>query len=588
MSFSFFFRYGISRVAFMLLLVFPISASSALAWAQAPGNGGSATTLFSNFGPGDTYQGSTGTAWAVGDGGNGSNAVSFVNPSTTAVELREFRFAANWFSGINTLNVGFWGGSTDLNSATLLESFTFSANAFRVPQIFTAVSSVRPLLLPGQTYFITLSVPGAPTTIWGWQWNDQGQNGFLARFGTDPWFAETVVTPVFDVSGPEECTTNVTRESQADPRWATNLYDHSSIVTIGEKGCALTSLSMALNNAGISTDPGSLNTLMIADGAYDSLSVAWEKATSDASNGAIQFHSKRINSASDLLGAKQYLDTTICQQHHPVIVGVNLDATGSPGHFVLVTGKKNNDYTIADPLFAKTTLSQYNNEFETRGFVSDPPGDLSQVEVAIGDVAEILVTDPLGRETGFDSNLQQIVEQIPTSSYFKDSLQDDLTGAPATETDHLTEIFQPTQGTYQIAAKGLKFGTYTLSVSIFSQDGSPQPAILIPGIAGPGSNSTSSVQLTSNPGSNSTVTVTATFSSTLEDIANSLQLGLIDNDGVADSLSQKIKDAQGATGNVRNNILNAFIKEVNAQTAKHITGIAVQVLLADAKALSAQ
>jgi N-acetylneuraminic acid mutarotase len=77
-----------------------------------------------------------------------------------------------------------------------------------------------------------------------------------------------------------------------------------------------------------------------------------------------------------------------------------------------------------------------------------------------------------------------------------------------------------------------------------------------------------------------------TFQSTLKDINDSLQLGLIDNHGVANSLSSKIQAAQAQTGNARNNILNAFINEVNAQAGKHITVVTVQVLLADASALS--
>src|SRR6185437_15344495 len=104
---------------------------------------------------------------------------------------------------------------------------------------------------------------------------------------------------------------------------------------------------------------------------------------------------------------------------------------------------------------------------------------------------------------------------------------------------------------------------------VFSQDGSSQPGVLIPGIAGPGSSAEFSIQLTSTPGSTSTITVAATISSTLADINNSLQLGLIDNHGVANSLAQKIEAAQGATGNTRNNILKAFINEVKAQSGNH-------------------
>lgn len=86
----------------------------------------------------------------------------------------------------------------------------------------------------------------------------------------------------------------------------------------------------------------------------------------------------------------------------------------------------------------------------------------------------------------------------------------------------------------------------------------------------------------------SAATIFASFGSTLSDIGNSLQLGLIDNSGVANSLSQKISAAQQKTGSVRKNILNAFINEVNAQAGKHINGLAVDVLLQDAASLISQ
>jgi len=81
----------------------------------------------------------------------------------------------------------------------------------------------------------------------------------------------------------------------------------------------------------------------------------------------------------------------------------------------------------------------------------------------------------------------------------------------------------------------------------------------------------------------------ATFQSTLTDIENSLQLGLIDNQGIANSLSQKIQAAADAAAQGQNetkaNILNALKNQINAQTGKHITGVAVQVLLQDVDSL---
>jgi hypothetical protein len=74
----------------------------------------------------------------------------------------------------------------------------------------------------------------------------------------------------------------------------------------------------------------------------------------------------------------------------------------------------------------------------------------------------------------------------------------------------------------------------------------------------------------------------------LPTFANSVLLGLIDNVGIAKSLSQKIQSAASAKGPAQINILNAFENEVNAQSGKHLTSTAPQVLLQDAASLIAQ
>jgi hypothetical protein len=88
------------------------------------------------------------------------------------------------------------------------------------------------------------------------------------------------------------------------------------------------------------------------------------------------------------------------------------------------------------------------------------------------------------------------------------------------------------------------------------------------------------------------VTLVATFQSTLDDISNSLSLGLIDNTGIANSLSQKIQNAEAAAGGgdhqTASNILGAFQNEVTAQTGQHVSATASQVLLQDANSLISQ
>jgi hypothetical protein len=83
----------------------------------------------------------------------------------------------------------------------------------------------------------------------------------------------------------------------------------------------------------------------------------------------------------------------------------------------------------------------------------------------------------------------------------------------------------------------------------------------------------------------------ASFQSTLADITNSLQLGLI-NSGIANALSAKIQAAsqaaaRGQNGTALNN-LQAFENLVRAQASKHITGIAIPVLTEDGNSLITQ
>jgi hypothetical protein len=76
-----------------------------------------------------------------------------------------------------------------------------------------------------------------------------------------------------------------------------------------------------------------------------------------------------------------------------------------------------------------------------------------------------------------------------------------------------------------------------------------------------------------------------TFQHARADIDNSLQTGLIDNAGVANSLSQKLQAAQNATGPAQNNLLKAFKNELNAQAGKHVKAPAALVLSFDANSL---
>jgi PKD repeat protein len=265
---------------------------------------------------------------------------------------------------------------------------------------------------------------------------------------------------------------NVPYFSQGDSRWGTNAYD-SSGTNIQAQGCAVSCLAMALKYAGISTDPGQLNTLLVNSNDFDGNGVNWGPATRDASHFTLEFHAHRSTDS-------QYL-SQILSAGFPVIVRVTTAQGGS--HFVLVIGAQNGHFLINDPGHANaTTLDFYNNDFETRGYVSDPPGDISEFDLSTGNGTELLVVDPLGRRTGYDPASGLVVQEISQSVHFSDTIEkSDLTGAPGTNTAHLVDIYQPLQGDYQIFLLSTGPDNYKLLLRSFSQSGTPGAPLTLQG-----------------------------------------------------------------------------------------------------------
>jgi hypothetical protein len=216
---------------------------------------------------------------------------------------------------------------------------------------------------------------------------------------------------------------------------------------------------------------------------------------------------------------------------------------------------------------------------------------MSGLDLYVGDSANFTLTDVDGERVGVDPATGSILKQILGSSYFSGSIDNDETGDSG-PTFHSIQIFQPPQGSSSLVVTGIKLGQYQVGIKAYSQDGGAQPALSITGIANVGSTSSFQIQFSSTPGSSSTVARVASLQSTLADINNSLQLGLIDNAGIANALTSKIQAASSAASSGQNqtaaNILGAFQNQISAQTGKHITGVAPQVLLEDADALISQ
>jgi len=413
----------------------------------------------------------------------------------------------------------------------------------------------------------------------------------------------------FEVFGTEGCQIDVPPLYQAGPGapWASDPYANSPTETIGSKGCAMTCLCMALNKVGMTYNPKTLNRLLESGNGYLGLGVSWWTATKIAAEQAglpakFQFKEERHYSDAQFLTtqAEDYLTKVVCELEYPVIVGVNIgllcDRSGAcefgPTHFVLVTGKEGDRFKIADPGFRKQHLDDY-YDFETRGYVADPSDNISEITVGLAQVAEgvrFVLYDAAGSASGLPPRSTGVVEGIPKSVCFIDSLADDVSGAAPTEAAEFVHVFQPTNGVYRLEVTGELPKQFTLSLQGVAVDGSLLRPILIEGIAGAGSTSSFQIQFDSTHGAISTVARLATFASTLQDIENALSLQLIDGRGIANSFEAKVAAAQraanGGQTNAARNILDALKSEIAAQSGKHISVVVSEILLQDTAALA--
>ena len=318
---------------------------------------------------------------------------------------------------------------------------------------------------------------------------------------------------------PAKCEVTVKRFGQCDitrapGHWGDETYDHLNR-SICSKGCALTSLTMALDFQGINkipvqslgglvtTDPGNMNTFLIDRNGYTrGGDVKWVRAV-DAIRQSLNLQTMLVfDSTSFNSTSSSDLSRLLCEGNKgkpaPIIVGVdfrnaNNGAFLAPSHFVLVTGQDvkpdvPTKFFIKDPGRATTSsLDDYGNQFVVRGVVKDPDADVSALVIAAEGNAELLVTDPFGKRTGFDPASRSDVREIGASNYFREGLRDEQDRAAPDAFNHSFESFQPAVGIYSVLVTGLGLGVYNLSIYVRSRDGSSPPSIEIQGVAGLGS-----------------------------------------------------------------------------------------------------
>lgn len=148
------------------------------------------TTIYSTFGPGDSYAQNTGYALL----GVQWIAAPFTYTGTSGDFLFDFRVG---IAADGNITASFWVGN-DMNTATVLESW----NIFAPRGIQTFTSVLNPTLSNGQVYWVMLSVTEPTSSDWpGWALNDQQLSGAFewSADSGENWTPSSQLLPAFDV-----------------------------------------------------------------------------------------------------------------------------------------------------------------------------------------------------------------------------------------------------------------------------------------------------------------------------------------------------------------------------------------------------
>jgi len=433
---------------------------------------------------------------------------------------------------------------------------------------------------------------------------------------------------------PAGCQVNLTRffHQSDDPQPYFGPPSNNPPCSTVDKACALMTYSNMLtsfNNPSLDYTPTKLNAALLDHNinGYASCSLLSGKIPQAVHNLIKPTRVLHASFAPGTLpppGIDDFIDEHFCQNDERVILVmdeyINGNKTPKGSHYILVTGKNDLDWKIADPGWLNaspmgaldslqehyvgfTTFSNNNpsnavfHQFtvsEVRAYAVGSAANPSSLTITALSPLELVLTDAQCERLGYDPHTGTYFDEIAEGNYYRDfPLASDDTGEPPSgdptgiKTVYITN---PQEGIYNLDASGNALGSYTLTFQTIIPNGSSHE-ISFTGLTDVGM--TSTFQVTYSPKSASpTVVRVTTFQSTLDDINNSLKLELIDNGGIANSLLQKIQSARDAAARGQTqaawNMLVAFKNEVNAQTGKRLTGIAPQVLLQDADSLLSQ
>jgi hypothetical protein len=255
--------------------------------------------------------------------------------------------------------------------------------------------------------------------------------------------------------------------------------------TIGEKGCAMTSVAMVndYHGTGIGAYLGlrDMNTWLNNNGGFahnhdkfDYGNVVWAKLAQYASQWGVDVK---------FLGARGNSDTEL--RHNICYYGPQVISVKRGGHYVMAVGREgvdpNTPWKIHDPAGGvETNLRDaaggaYRNTYSSARYYSGEPGSypfpIYGIEWRIYSPAELVITDPQGRRTGYDPVSGKTYNEIPESAYYEEGIDNMVTDVPDEKVKVLTVAAGPEAGEYKMTVTGTGSGTYSMSITNTSLQG---------------------------------------------------------------------------------------------------------------------
>jgi hypothetical protein len=318
-----------------------------------------------------------------------------------------------------------------------------------------------------------------------------------------------------------KCSAPISALSQTDPSWRDEQYDGIS-ETINAKGCALTSLAMAINaepTANI-TDPLRLNDVA----AYSNEGGIIFGASTTRHQNKLEWVDRRYENWVYPNAALDFIRQGICEDNRPVVLHLP-----NEGHYVTAYEIDGDQLTVIDPDGGFRRTIYMSENWATRGYVVDPP-ETHGIFIALDNGGALTLVATNGNETGYRDAALGIVKDIPNSEYSIDWINNDVTGEEADYRSHNLAVYRPEDGAYQLLVHPFANSLLNIDVFILASDGTTKYEASLTTIATVGETKTFDLEFNKLSDVPTEVRPAATFESVSHELRTAFELGLIFNE----------------------------------------------------------